>query len=66
MQLTPFTVTFAFRKKCVGRLRKQVADYTLLTGLPALALDAYQSAIDCLKATTDLLWLGGTPMQHLR
>lgn len=48
----------AYKKKCVGRLRKQVADYTLLTGLPALALDAYQSAIDCLKATTDLLWLG--------
>lgn len=48
------------RRKCVGRLRKQVADYTLLTGLASLALDAYQSAIEYLKQTNDFLWLAGT------
>ncbi|TKR82440.1 hypothetical protein L596_016165 [Steinernema carpocapsae] len=46
-----------FKRKCIGRLRKQVADYTLLTGLPTLALDSYQSAIDYLKQASDLLWL---------
>ncbi|VDN03575.1 unnamed protein product [Thelazia callipaeda] len=46
-----------YRKKCIGRLRKQVADYTLLTGLPTLAMDSYQSAIECLKQANDLLWL---------
>uniref|UniRef100_A0A8R1TQI6 Uncharacterized protein n=1 Tax=Onchocerca volvulus TaxID=6282 RepID=A0A8R1TQI6_ONCVO len=46
-----------YRKKCIGRLRKQVADYTLLTGLPTLAMDSYQSAIEFLKQTNDLLWL---------
>uniref|UniRef100_A0A1I8AA06 Trafficking protein particle complex subunit 9 n=1 Tax=Steinernema glaseri TaxID=37863 RepID=A0A1I8AA06_9BILA len=47
----------AYKRKCIGRLRKQVADYTLLTGLPTLALDSYQSAIDYLKQGSDLLWL---------
>lgn len=46
-----------YRKKCLGRLRKQIADYTLLTGLPALAIDAYQASIDFLKQANDLLWL---------
>ncbi|KHN80564.1 Trafficking protein particle complex subunit 9 [Toxocara canis] len=46
-----------YKRKCVGRLRKQVADYTLLTGLPTLALDAYQASIDLLKQAGDLLWL---------
>ncbi|KAK0405748.1 hypothetical protein QR680_018175 [Steinernema hermaphroditum] len=49
----------AYKRKCIGRLRKQVADYTLLTGLPTLALDSYQSAIDYLKQASDLLWLAG-------
>ncbi|VBB33958.1 unnamed protein product, partial [Acanthocheilonema viteae] len=46
-----------YRKKCIGRLRKQVADYTLITGLPTLAMDSYQSAIEFLKQANDLLWL---------
>lgn len=46
-----------YRKKCIGRLRKQVADYTLMTGLPTLAMDSYQSAIEFLKQSNDLLWL---------
>uniref|UniRef100_A0A914WF28 Trafficking protein particle complex subunit 9 n=1 Tax=Plectus sambesii TaxID=2011161 RepID=A0A914WF28_9BILA len=48
-----------YRRKCVGRLRKQVADYTLMTGLPSLALEAYLAAIELLKASNDLLWLAG-------
>lgn len=48
-----------FRKKCIGRLRKQVADYSLLTGLPTLAIDAYYSAIELLESATDFLWLAG-------
>ncbi|VDP08012.1 unnamed protein product [Soboliphyme baturini] len=30
-----------------------------MTGLPALALYAYNSSIDCLKAANDFLWLAG-------
>lgn len=47
----------SFKRKCVGRLRKQVADYALLTGLPSLALDSYAHAIEYLKSSADLLWL---------
>uniref|UniRef100_A0A914Z9L1 Trafficking protein particle complex subunit 11 n=1 Tax=Panagrolaimus superbus TaxID=310955 RepID=A0A914Z9L1_9BILA len=47
----------SFKRKCIGRLRKQVADYALLTGLPSLALDSYTNAIENLKASADLLWL---------
>uniref|UniRef100_A0A7E4UU45 Trafficking protein particle complex subunit 9 n=1 Tax=Panagrellus redivivus TaxID=6233 RepID=A0A7E4UU45_PANRE len=46
-----------FKRKCIGRLRKQVADYALLTGLPSLALDSYTHAIEYLKSSSDLLWL---------
>lgn len=31
-----------------------------MTGLPFLALDAYQSSIDALKQANDLLWLAGS------
>lgn len=54
----------SYRRKCVGRLRKQVADYTLMTGLPSLALEAYLAAIDLLKASNDLLWLAGLQRFH--
>ncbi|KAI6223447.1 hypothetical protein M3Y95_00891200 [Aphelenchoides besseyi] len=49
--------TKIYRRKCVGRLRKQSADYAMLAGLPATALDLYQAAIDYLKSAGDLLWL---------
>ena len=49
----------AYRRKCLGRLRKQTADYALLAGAPQLALDMYASAVDALKAVGDLLWLAG-------
>ncbi|KAI6240334.1 hypothetical protein M3Y99_00465100 [Aphelenchoides fujianensis] len=47
----------AYRKKCVGRLRKQSADFAMLAGLPSTALDLYQAAIEHLKSAGDLLWL---------
>ncbi|CAD5235267.1 unnamed protein product [Bursaphelenchus xylophilus] len=46
-----------YRKKCLGRLRKQCADYALLTGQFRGALEGYQNAIDPLKSAGDLLWL---------
>lgn len=51
--------TKQYRKKCVGRLRKQCADYAMLTGQFASALEVYQTAIEPLKAVGDLLWLAG-------
>uniref|UniRef100_A0A0N5AAZ6 Trafficking protein particle complex subunit 9 n=1 Tax=Syphacia muris TaxID=451379 RepID=A0A0N5AAZ6_9BILA len=46
-----------YKKKCLGRFRKQVADYALLTGLPLSAMDMYQSSIENLKQAGDFLWL---------
>lgn len=46
-----------YKRKCIGRMRKQVGDYSLLTGLPSLALDSYSAAIEYLKSSADLLWL---------
>lgn len=46
-----------YKKKCIGRMRKQVGDYSLLTGLPSLASEAYIAAIEYLKSANDLLWL---------
>ena len=51
--------SFCSRRKCVGRCRKQQADFTLLAGLPQLALDHYQTAIELLKSANDILWLAG-------
>lgn len=42
-------LTRNYRKRCIGRLRKQVGDFHLLTGLPGAALDVYSSAIDYLR-----------------
>uniref|UniRef100_A0A1I7T982 Trafficking protein particle complex subunit 9 n=1 Tax=Caenorhabditis tropicalis TaxID=1561998 RepID=A0A1I7T982_9PELO len=49
--------TKSYKKKCIGRYRKQHADYCLLTGLPQLALEAYEGAIESLKSAQDHLWL---------
>ncbi|CAG2158996.1 unnamed protein product [Oppiella nova] len=46
-----------FRKRCLGRMRKHVADLSLLAGLPSEALTHYCSAIEQLKAVSDWLWL---------
>lgn len=47
----------SFRKKCLGRMRKHIADLSLLAGLPVEALQHYLSAIEQLKAANDKLWL---------
>ncbi|PIO71857.1 hypothetical protein TELCIR_06226 [Teladorsagia circumcincta] len=48
-----------YKKKCVGRSRKQNADYAMLTGLPQLALDSYAAAMEALKSSNDMLWYAG-------
>uniref|UniRef100_A0A915NFV1 Trs120/TRAPPC9 N-terminal domain-containing protein n=1 Tax=Meloidogyne floridensis TaxID=298350 RepID=A0A915NFV1_9BILA len=45
------------KKKCIGRLRKRLADYAFLTGYFEGALNSYHSAIELLKSTQDMLWL---------
>uniref|UniRef100_A0A0K0FIK1 Trafficking protein particle complex subunit 9 (inferred by orthology to a human protein) n=1 Tax=Strongyloides venezuelensis TaxID=75913 RepID=A0A0K0FIK1_STRVS len=47
----------SYKKKCVGRLKKQVGDLHMLLGLPAKAVDVYNTAIENLKSANDLLWL---------
>lgn len=36
-----------------------MADVTLMTGLPTLAVESYNAAIDQLKSANDWLWLAG-------
>lgn len=48
-----------FRKKCLGRMRKHIADLSLLAGLPSEALTHYCAAIDQLRGVSDWLWLAG-------
>uniref|UniRef100_A0A914L217 Uncharacterized protein n=2 Tax=Meloidogyne incognita TaxID=6306 RepID=A0A914L217_MELIC len=45
------------KKKCIGRLRKRLADYAFLTGYFEGALNSYHSSIELLKSTQDMLWL---------
>ncbi|VDM65848.1 unnamed protein product [Strongylus vulgaris] len=45
----------AYKRKCIGRSRKQNADYAMLTGLPQLALDSYAASMDMLKSCNDML-----------
>ena len=51
------TDTKSFRRKCLGRMRKHIADLSLLAGLPHESLNDYVSAIEQLKAVKDRLWL---------
>src|SRR5699024_2739182 len=51
------TDTRSFRRKCMGRMRKHIADLSLLAGLPQESLTNYISAIEQLKAVSDKLWL---------
>lgn len=51
------TDTRSFRRKCMGRMRKHIADLSLLAGLPQESLTNYNSAIEQLKAVGDKLWL---------
>lgn len=47
------------KKRCVGRLRKQLADLTLQAGLPTEAIVHYSHAADTLRNCNDWLWLAG-------
>lgn len=46
------------KKRCVGRITKNLADLTLQSGLVAESLSLYQAASDTLRAINDSLWLG--------
>ncbi|CAI4227391.1 unnamed protein product [Auanema sp. JU1783] len=48
-----------YRKKCLGRCRKHHADFTMMAGCPQTALESYQTSIELLKSSNDLLWLAG-------
>ncbi|KAK8728604.1 hypothetical protein OTU49_009040 [Cherax quadricarinatus] len=45
------------KKRCGGRLRKQLADLTLQAGLPTEAIMHYSYAADTLRNCNDWLWL---------
>ncbi|XP_045585316.1 protein brunelleschi isoform X2 [Procambarus clarkii] len=45
------------KKRCVGRLRKQLADLTLQASLPTEAIMHYGFAADTLRNCNDWLWL---------
>lgn len=45
------------KKRCAGRLRKQLADLTLQAGLPVEAIVHYSHAADTLRNCNDWLWL---------
>ena len=49
------------KKRCAGRLRKQLADLTLQAGLPVEAIVQYSHAADTLRHCNDWLWLAGWP-----
>lgn len=46
------------KKRCVGRMTKHLGDLCLQAGLPADALNNYNSAVNILQAVNDWLWLG--------
>ncbi|KAK7475910.1 hypothetical protein BaRGS_00032878 [Batillaria attramentaria] len=52
------TDTKSFRRKCMGRLRKHLADLCLQAGLPGEAILHYQTSLDLLRAVNDFLWMG--------
>lgn len=58
------TDTKSFRRKCLGRMRKHIADLSLLAGLPYESLQNYVAAIEQLKAAKDKLWLAAAYEGH--
>ncbi|KAH9497728.1 Trafficking protein particle complex subunit 9 [Dermatophagoides farinae] len=51
------TDTRSFRRKCLGRMQKHIADLSLMTGLPQESFLNYLTAIEYLKGVNDKLWL---------
>lgn len=47
------------RKRCIGRVMKNLADLTLQAGLVAESLNLFHTACETLRAISDSLWLGG-------
>lgn len=47
----------AYKKRCLGRMKKHIGDLSLLAGLPSEALTHYTNSISLLKAVNDWLWL---------
>lgn len=45
------------KKRCMGRVTKNLADLTLQAGLVSDALNIYHSAAEVLKSVNDWLWL---------
>ena len=46
-----------YKKRCLGRMKKNLGDLSLLAGLPCDALSHYTAAMDVLKSVSDWLWL---------
>ncbi|XP_071952255.1 trafficking protein particle complex subunit 9-like [Antedon mediterranea] len=54
------TETRAFRRRVVGRMRKHLADLSLMAGLVQEAFSHYQVAFEILKNANDWLWMAAT------
>ncbi|XP_034834345.1 protein brunelleschi [Maniola hyperantus] len=52
------------KKRCMGRVTKNLADLTLQAGLVAEALSLYHSSAEILKSVTDWLWLAAAKEGH--
>ncbi|XP_032518719.2 protein brunelleschi isoform X1 [Danaus plexippus] len=52
------------KKRCMGRVTKNLADLTLQAGLVPEALSLYNSAGEILKSVNDWLWLGAAKEGH--
>lgn len=49
-----------YKRKVQGRLKKQLADLTLMAGLTREAYGHYQVAMEILRGANDWMWMGGT------
>lgn len=45
------------KKRCMGRVTKNLADLTLQSGLVAESLSLYHNSAEILKSVNDWLWL---------
>ncbi|XP_045451417.1 protein brunelleschi [Melitaea cinxia] len=52
------------KKRCMGRVTKNLADLTLQAGLIAEALSLYHSSAEILKSVNDWLWLAAAKEGH--
>ncbi|XP_041981752.1 protein brunelleschi [Aricia agestis] len=52
------------KKRCMGRVTKNLADLTLQAGLVAEALTLYHSSAEILKSVNDWLWLAAAKEGH--